>query len=105
MFDAVKVMSRLSWRRIVAVCATAAWIASPVCAVAQRKEPPPPELEKVGITEHLDAPLPLDLPFVDSDGRKVLLRECFDGRRPVILTLNYSDCGGWRGTWVTSTRW
>lgn len=89
---AMKALSRLSCRRIVAVWTAAAWIALPPGAVAQRKEPPPPELEKVGITEHLDAPLPLDLPFVDSDGREVLLRECFDGRRPVVLTLNYSDC-------------
>jgi len=61
-------------------------------AAAQRKEPTPQILEGVGITEHLDAQVPLDLEFVDCDGKKVTLAEVFNGRRPVILTLNYSDC-------------
>lgn len=50
------------------------------------------ELEQVGITEHLEAQVPLDLPFIDTDGREVTLGDYFDGRRPVILTMNYSKC-------------
>jgi len=46
----------------------------------------------VGITELPGARLPLELPFVDSDGSKTTLGQFFDGLHPVILTLNYSDC-------------
>ncbi len=34
----------------------------------------------------------MELAFTDSSGRPVTLREFFDGRRPVLLTMNYSDC-------------
>ena len=46
----------------------------------------------MGVTPHQGAKLPLDLPFLESDGKKVTLRQFFDGKRPVILTLNYSNC-------------
>lgn len=61
-------------------------------AEAQRKEPLPQELEGVGVTEHLDQSIPLDLEFRDSSGKPVKLQQFFDGKRPVLLTLNYSDC-------------
>ena len=47
---------------------------------------------EVGVTEHLNEQIPLDLEFVDSKGKAVKLSEYFDGQRPVVLTLNYSDC-------------
>ncbi len=58
----------------------------------ERSEPLPSQLEGVGIDEKLDNRLPLDLPFVDHDGRSVKLGDYFDGRRPVILALNYYKC-------------
>jgi protein SCO1/2 len=61
-------------------------------AVAQRADETPKELEDVEVIERLNEQVPLDLPFADSDGRKVTLREYFDGARPVILTMNYSNC-------------
>jgi protein SCO1/2 len=61
-------------------------------AMAARTEALPPELVGVGITELPGARLPLELPFVDSDGRKTTLGAFFDGQHPVILTMNYSDC-------------
>lgn len=57
-----------------------------------RIEPLPQELEGVGIDEHLNAQLPLDAEFVAEDGKTVRLRDYFDGKRPVILTLNYYRC-------------
>ncbi len=57
-----------------------------------RAEPLPPELEGVRIVEHLDARLPLDAEFVAHDGRTIKLGDLFDGKRPVILTLNYFKC-------------
>ena len=52
----------------------------------------PEVLEEVGVTEHLNAKLPLDLEFKDEDGNWVELGSFFDGKRPVILTLNYYRC-------------
>lgn len=61
-------------------------------AWAQRTEPLPEELKGVGVTKHLDEPIPLDLRFVESDGKTVEIKQFFDGKRPVVLTLNYSNC-------------
>lgn len=67
------------------------WLtASP--APAQYNPGTPRELEHIGVTEKLGAPLPLELEFVDDRGRTVRLADYFDGRRPVILTLNYYRC-------------
>ena len=67
-------------------------IAGALPAAGQRKEPRPKALQGVGVTEHPDVQIPLDLEFIDSRGKKVKLAEYFDGTRHVILTLNYSDC-------------
>jgi protein SCO1/2 len=50
-----------------------------------------PILRDVGIDQKLDATLPLDLPFVDENGRDVTLRQYF-GARPVVLALVYYEC-------------
>jgi protein SCO1/2 len=47
---------------------------------------------EVGVSEKLGDRIPLDLEFEDCEGDKVVLRDLFDGKRPVILTLNYSNC-------------
>lgn len=52
----------------------------------------PKELEGVGITEHPNAQIPLQLEFKDDDGRAVKLGDYFKGERPVLLTLNYFRC-------------
>lgn len=59
---------------------------------AQLADQPPAVLKEVGVTEHLDAKLPLDLEFRDENGETVTLGSFFDGERPVILTLNYYRC-------------
>jgi protein SCO1/2 len=61
-------------------------------ASAQLADRVPAALEEVGIEEHLDAKLPLDLEFVDDNGATIRLGDYFDGERPVILTLNYYRC-------------
>jgi protein SCO1/2 len=50
------------------------------------------ELGRVKIVEHLDETLPLDLRFVDEEGRTVRLGEYFHDDRPVLLSLNYYGC-------------
>jgi protein SCO1/2 len=46
----------------------------------------------VGIDQHPNAQIPPGLVFQDEHGRAVKLGDIFDGRRPVILTLNYFQC-------------
>jgi protein SCO1/2 len=61
-------------------------------ALGQRKEEPPKDLLEVGVTEHLEDQIPLDLEFVDFKGKQVTLSDYFNGQQPVVLTLNYSSC-------------
>ena len=50
------------------------------------------ELNGVGITEHLDSTIPLDLIFVDEFGHDVQLSRYINGNKPVIITMNYYKC-------------
>jgi len=52
----------------------------------------PRELAHVGVSEHLDGPLPLDTPFRDHTGKAVKLGDYYDGKRPVVLTFAYHSC-------------
>lgn len=78
---------------LLAVVAVPAQVSENTAAPRElRKEQAPDELEGVGITEHLDAQLPMDLEFRDERGNSVRLGELFRGDRPVILTLVYYRC-------------
>jgi protein SCO1 len=77
---------------VVAVAAAAILMTTCRSTLADRTEPLPKELEGVGVTEHLGTQIPLDLEFVDSGGKPVALRQFFNGRKPVMLTMNYSNC-------------
>lgn len=48
-------------------------------------------LDKVGIAQHLNQQLPLNLTFTDDAGKQVRLGEYF-GKRPAILALVYYQC-------------
>ena len=50
------------------------------------------ELAGVEIVENLDGQIPLDAKFTDDGGKDVQLKQYFNGTRPVILSLNYSNC-------------
>lgn len=52
----------------------------------------PEEMIGVGVEEQLGAQLPLDLKFRDHHGLPVTLGKLFSGDRPVLLSLNYSNC-------------
>jgi protein SCO1/2 len=65
-------------------------VASPALAGLQNKVPEP--LEDVGVVEHLDEQIPLDLTFADEAGNPVTLGQYFEGDRPVVLTLGYYRC-------------
>ncbi len=52
----------------------------------------PPQLEGVGIDEHLGRPIDLSLTFIAESGYPVALSEYFHKDRPVILNLVYYNC-------------
>jgi protein SCO1/2 len=52
----------------------------------------PTVLQKVQVTQHLNAQLPLNASFVDDTGAPVTLGKYFDGQHPVILTEVYYNC-------------
>jgi protein SCO1/2 len=51
----------------------------------------PQVLQKVGVSQRLNQPLPLDAAFVDETGKPVTLGDYF-GKRPAILSLVYYNC-------------
>jgi protein SCO1/2 len=69
---------------VLAVCAGS--------ASAQLIEKLPAEMQGVGIDDKSSSQIPLDLRFRDENGKAVTLAEVFSGDRPVLLSLNYSDC-------------
>ena len=52
----------------------------------------PKQLEGVDIAEKLGNRLELDISFTNHLGQNVQLKDYFDGKRPVLLTLNYYRC-------------
>ena len=86
--------------RIAIVLAVASFFAAPTSVLAQGlahddagypAKAKPGLLSKVGIDQHLNQQLPLDLKFTDETGREVSLSEFF-GKRPVVLALVYYEC-------------
>ena len=75
-----------------AIATLLSWICSPLVAGPTFADEKVKELEGVGITEHLDEQIPLDLMFVDENGENIVLGQYFDGEKPIILTLNYYKC-------------
>ena len=52
----------------------------------------PREVENVTVEQNLGDAIPLNLPLQDSLGHEVETGYFIDGRKPTIITLNYSDC-------------
>jgi protein SCO1/2 len=76
-------------RAAIAVLLGGALVAS---VPARAAEALPPELEGVGVTEHLGAALPRDVVLTDWRGRRTTVGELLAGGQPVLLTLNYYTC-------------
>ncbi len=51
----------------------------------------PQVLQKVGVTQRLNQPLPLNAPFVDDTGKAVVLGDYF-GKHPAIISMVYYNC-------------
>ena len=65
-------------------------LCSPVAVLSL--ESPGSELSKVGIHATLGTKLDLSLPFTDSDGKAVTLRELVPKNRPAVIIPAYYDC-------------
>ncbi len=52
----------------------------------------PRELQHVGVSEHLDGPLPLDTPFRDHAGNPLKLKDVIKGDKPIVLQFAYFSC-------------
>ncbi len=61
-------------------------------APAQVVEDLPEGMQGVGVDDKSGDQIPLDLRFRDENGQALSLADVFDGSRPVLLSLNYSDC-------------
>ena len=86
--------------RIAIVLAATAVLAAPAAVRAQGLAPDdagdpanakPGLLSKVGLDQHLNQQVPLDLTFTDETGREVPLSTFF-GKRPVVLAMVYYEC-------------
>jgi protein SCO1 len=71
------------------LAATLGWLFSALPSRAHTEQDL--SLPDIGVDEKPGAQLPLDLTFIDQDGKAVRLRDYFTGR-PLILTLNYYSC-------------
>ena len=52
----------------------------------------PTVLQRVQVTQHLNAPLPLNATFTDDTGAPVTLGKYFDGKHPAVLSMVYYNC-------------
>ncbi|MDB4678782.1 SCO family protein [Rhodopirellula sp.] len=52
----------------------------------------PREVRDVTVEQKLGASIPLNLSLIDSEGREIESGYVINGQKPVIVTLNYSDC-------------
>lgn len=52
----------------------------------------PKAAEGIGVDSMIGETLVMDIPFDDEENRSVTIGDYFDGKRPVILSFNYSDC-------------
>lgn len=79
-------------RHLFSAALGAALIVTAAARAQDRIEPLPKAFEDVQVEERLDETIPLDLAFRDENGKAVTLGDYFDGKRPVLLTLNYYKC-------------
>jgi protein SCO1 len=78
--------------RKISLLAVSALALSGLVSAQDREEIKPKELEEVGVTEHLNEKVDLNLTFIAEDGYPHALKEYFHSGRPVILNLVYFTC-------------
>lgn len=89
------IRSRTWSRPALVVCALVGGFAGGFGGVADaqfRADEVPRQLEGVGVVQKIGEQVPLDLAFFDAEGKAVRLGDYFQAGRPVLLSLNYSNC-------------
>jgi protein SCO1/2 len=93
--DTIRRKVRLAALSAIATSALALAASAQVSSYGDKQMGPANEkskiLDKVGIAQHLNQQLPLNLTFTDDAGKQVRLGEYF-GKRPAILALVYYQC-------------
>lgn len=51
-----------------------------------------PALDKIDVEEHLGELIPLDLKFINDQGKDVVLKDYFSNDKPVIIVMAYYEC-------------
>lgn len=76
------------------IALTLGWIllVSGSVAVAQVTQGLPKVAEGIGVDQRVGETLPLGLDFDDDKNNQVFVDDLFDGKIPVLLSFNYSDC-------------
>ncbi len=78
-------------QRLAALCIVGGALVAPAHAQL-RSDEVPRQLKGVEVVQRVGETVPLDLAFRDSTGKTVALGDYFAPGRPVLLTLNYSNC-------------
>lgn len=61
-------------------------------ATAQRLQGEPEVAKGIGVDQRLGDYIPTEIRFSDDNNDTVTLGQYFDGKKPVLLSFNYSDC-------------
>ncbi|MCU0711145.1 MAG: SCO family protein [Pirellula sp.] len=87
--------SRLSLARNAGITLAALVISSVSCVVGVARDGGIPDRRiGIGVDEKLDTNIPLDVTFSDDRGRLVNFAKLLEQKKPILLTLNYSNCPG-----------
>ena len=88
-------VSQLSLVRYASILFAALAIANASCFIGVASDKGIPDRRiGVGVDEKLDTNIPLDVKFSDDQGRLVDFAKLLDQKKPILLTLNYSNCPG-----------
>lgn len=78
------------------ICGVLVWLCGAIALQGRVAAAPwdttPKELENLDVDERVGESLPLDLIFRDHRRQDGRVRDWFEGRRPVIVSMNYSNC-------------
>lgn len=68
------------------------WLITAAVGRAQVLRDRPGVAQGIGVDQHIGQTVPLDAKFHDDQNRYVALGDLFDGKRPVVVSFNFSNC-------------